>query len=63
MPRISMSGQEKSKYHDWKEIQALLYMSFFEENPKREKWIRNKIKKILEEEQKNDREDNKRNND
>lgn len=63
MPRISMSGQEKSKYNDWKEIQALLYMSFFEENPKREKWIRDEIKKILEDEQKNVRKTDKRNDD
>lgn len=64
MPRINMTGQEKPyPPNDWKEVQALLYMSFFENNPAEEKKILREIKKFLEEEQKDVRKDDRRNND
>ena len=49
MPRISMSGQEKSKHHDWREVQDLIFMNMFESNPAEEQKIRQEIKKFLEE--------------
>ena len=62
MPRISMSGQEKSKHHDWREVQDLIFMNMFESNPSEERKIRELINKFMEEE-KNVCKDDKRNND
>lgn len=47
MPNIS--GQEKSKYHDWREVQDLIFMNMFESNPSEEKKIRDLVNKFLEE--------------
>lgn len=57
MPNIS--GQERSQYHDWREVQDLIYMNMFESNPSEEKKIRELINKFMEE-QKNVRKDDKR---
>lgn len=47
MPNIS--GQEHSKYRDWKEVQDLIFMNMFESNPKEVDKIREMVKKFLEE--------------
>lgn len=60
MPNIS--GQEHSKYHDWKEVQDLIFMNMFESNPSEEKKIRELINNFMEE-QKNVRETDKRDDD
>lgn len=62
MPRISMSGQERSRCHDWREVQDLIYMNLFESNPSEEKKIRELVNKFMEE-QKNVCKDDKRNDD
>jgi len=48
MPRISMSGQEKSK-HDWKEIQNMIYENLFYSVPEEVEHIKEEVTKILEE--------------
>lgn len=62
MPRISMSGQERSQCHDWREVQDLIYMNMFESNPSEEKKIRELVNKFMEE-QKNVCETDKRTDD
>lgn len=52
MPRISMSGQEKSN-HDWKEIQNLILENLFESIPEEVEHIKEEVNKILEEAKKN----------
>lgn len=52
MPRISMSGQEKSN-HDWKEIQNLILENLFESIPEEVEHIKDEVNKILEEAKKN----------
>lgn len=63
MPRINTTGQEKSKFHDWREVQDLIFMNMFESNPSEEKKIRELVNKFLEEERKNVRKNYQRNND
>lgn len=58
MPRISMSGQEKSN-HDWKEIQNMIYENLFYSVPEEVEHIKEEVTKILEE-RKNVCETNKR---
>ena len=62
MPRISMSGQERSN-HDWKEIQNMIYENLFYAVPEEVEHIKEEVNKILEEERKNVREIDKRNDD
>ena len=62
MPRISMSGQERSK-HDWKEIQNLILENLFESIPEEVEHIKEEVTKILEEKKKNVCETDKRDND
>lgn len=52
MPRISMSGQERSN-HDWKEIQNLILENLFESIPEEVEHIKDEVNKILEEAKKN----------
>ena len=48
MPRISMSGQEKSN-HDWKEIQNMIMENLFYSVPEEVEHIKEEVTKILEE--------------
>ena len=52
MPRISMSGQERSN-HDWKEIQNMIMENLFESIPEEVEHIKDEVNKILEEAKKN----------
>ena len=61
MPRISMSGQERSK-HDWKEIQNMIMENLFYSVPEEVEHIKEEVTKILEE-RKNVCETDKRNDD
>ena len=61
MPRISMSGQEKSK-HDWKEIQNMIMENLFYSVPEEVEHIKEEVAKFLEE-RKNVCETDKRDND
>lgn len=62
MPRVNMSGQEKSKFNDWREVQDLIFMNMFESNPQDMDKIRSEIQKFIEE-NKNVRKDDKREDD
>lgn len=48
MPRISMSGQERSNY-DWKDIQNMIYENLFYAVPEEVEHIKEEVNKILEE--------------
>ncbi len=48
MPRISMSGQERSN-HDWKEIQNMIMENLFYAVPEEVEHIKEEVNKILEE--------------
>lgn len=52
MPRISMSGQERSN-HDWKEIQNMIMENLFYAVPEEVEHIKEEVSKILEEAKKN----------
>ena len=52
MPRISMSGQERSN-HDWKDIQNMIMENLFESIPEEVEHIKDEVNKILEEAKKN----------
>lgn len=62
MPRVNMSGQEKSKFNDWREVQDLIFMNMFESNPQDMDKIRSEIQKFIEE-NKNVRKDDRREDD
>ena len=62
MPRISMSGQERSKY-DWKEIQNMIMENLFDPLPSEEERLNKEIRDFIEEAKKNVREADRRNND
>ena len=62
MPRISMSGQERSR-HDWKEIQNMIMENLFDPLPSEEERLNKEIKDLIEEAKKNVREADRRDND
>lgn len=62
MPRISMSGQERSR-HDWKEIQNMIMENLFDPLPSEEERLNKEIKDLIEEAKKNVCEIDKRNDD